>query len=74
MNPYETPIDDRPGEYDRSLMKRVFFTCLILAVFFAFLAAMYSWQFMLSGQRLGTYTAWEQIQMLFFDWRWRPDM
>ena len=74
MNPYETPVDDRPGLYDRSLMKRIAFAFLLVAVWFAALSAMYSWQYMVDGGRLDGLTIWDKLQMLFMDWNWRPDV
>jgi len=72
FNPYEAPVDCEKGVFDYSLAKRVFFACLILAVWFALLAAIYNWQWMVSGGRLEGLTLWEKLEMFFIDWTWRP--
>lgn len=33
-NPYRSPADARPGEYDHSLLWRIFRACLVLAAVF----------------------------------------
>ena len=69
MNPYETPIDDRPGVYDRSLMKRVAFAFLLVAVWFAALSAMALWsQYKTIGSFNSCDSLWEAFIAFFWDW------
>ena len=69
MNPYETPIDDRPGVYDRSLMKRIAFAVLLLAVWIAGLSAMILWQqYETLGAVSSSGSMWDVFIAFFWDW------
>ena len=70
MNPYETPVDDRPGEYDRSLMKRIAFAVLLLAVWVAGFSAMIFWQ-QYEALRYAPESGsmWDVFIAFFWDWK-----
>jgi hypothetical protein len=68
LNPYAPPADAKPGRYDWSLGKRIFYACLVLALMYLLPATVGFYQ-MYSNSALGRdKTLWQKLVDVAKDW------
>lgn len=74
-NPYSPPVDVRPGRYDWSLGKRIFYAVLALAFVYLSASAVASYQTYRSMPSSHNKSVVQQLKSFASDWRpkkWGP--
>jgi hypothetical protein len=67
-NPYNSPVDCQPGEWDRTLLKRACLVSLIVAAWFLLIVSGILWAWWDGRTLPSDATTWERIIAFFFGW------
>ena len=68
-NPYASPTDSVPGDYDWSLAKRIFLWVAMMAIAYELFSAVAIWQTWDARTMPSDATFVEQIKAFFFGWQ-----
>ena len=69
QNPYASPVDLSSARWDHSLIKRIFYACLTIAIFYLLASAGATWQSYHQINGVEQTPLIEQVKAFFTDWK-----